>query len=38
LWFAEHGGNAIGLLDTKIEKITEWQLVTPLERPLRGHA
>jgi len=33
LWFAEYGGNAIGLFDPKTEKITEWQVATPWTAP-----
>ena len=33
LWFAEYGGNAIGLFDPKTEKITEWPLATPWSAP-----
>jgi streptogramin lyase len=33
LWFAEYGGNAIGMFDPKTEKITEWKLPTPYSAP-----
>ena len=41
LWFAEFRGNRIGMLDTKTERIQEWELPTPLTNPydaiLDGH-
>ena len=33
LWFAEYGGNAIGMLDPKTGKIQEWVLPTPWGQP-----
>ncbi len=33
LWFAEYGGNAIGLFDPTTETIKEWKLPTPWSAP-----
>ena len=33
LWFAEYGGNGIGLFDPKTEEIKEWKLPTPWSAP-----
>ena len=33
LWFAEYGGNAIGMLDPKAEAITEWRMPLRWEAP-----
>ena len=33
LWFAEYGGNAIGMFDPKTERIQEWVLPTPWSAP-----
>jgi virginiamycin B lyase len=33
LWFAEYGGNAIGMFDPKTGAIKEWQMPTPWSAP-----
>ena len=33
LWFAEYGGNGIGMFDPKTEAIKEWKLPTPWSAP-----
>ncbi len=33
LWFAEYGGNGIGMFDPASEKITEWRMPLPWEAP-----
>jgi len=33
LWFAEYGGNGIGMFDPKTDTIKEWQLPTPWSAP-----
>ena len=33
LWFAEYGGNAIGMFDPKTDAIKEWKLPTPWSAP-----
>ena len=33
LWFAEYGGNGIGMFDPKTETIKEWKLPTPWSAP-----
>jgi streptogramin lyase len=33
LWFAEYGGNGIGMFDPKTEVIKEWKLPTPWSAP-----
>ena len=33
LWFAEYGGNGIGLFDPAAERITEWRMPLPWEAP-----
>ena len=33
LWFAEFGGNAVGMFDPETEKITEWKKPLPWEAP-----
>ena len=33
LWFAEYGGNAIGMLDPKTGKIQEWKVPTAWSAP-----
>jgi streptogramin lyase len=33
LWFAEYFGNAIGMLDPKTGKISEWKVPTPWSSP-----
>src|ERR1700675_1010125 len=33
LWFAEYGGNAIGMFDPKTEKNSEWKVPTPWSAP-----
>ena len=33
LWFGEYQGNAIGMLDPKAERMTEWKVPTPWSAP-----
>jgi virginiamycin B lyase len=33
LWYAEYGGNAIGMLDPKSDTVKEWELPLPWEQP-----
>ena len=33
LWFAQYGGNGIGIFDLKSGRVTEWKLPTPWSAP-----
>ena len=38
MWFAEYFGNAIGMLDPKTGKITEWKVPSPWSAPYDAEA
>jgi len=36
LWFGEFGGNAVGMFDSKTEKIQKWKVSTPWSVPYQA--